>query len=88
MTPEQDERLVAAFEGIARHLDRLAAVGESEFRKKYLRRQRPKEATLTRVLTDEDKIRQDQGASEETLDRWLTLGPREQAYEARAAGKK
>lgn len=92
MTPEQEERLVAAFERIAEAFDFVAGSIDSiaktqlkDFAKRYPAKQKNVKATVTHVKTEEEKLREAQGQSDETLDEWTTLteetpGPREKKW--------
>lgn len=74
MTSAQEERLILAFESIA-------ATMVAEYAKKYPTRDRPADIEITRVLTEEDRVREDQGDTDEPLDRWTTLGTREEKFQ-------
>jgi DNA-binding ferritin-like protein len=93
MTPEQEERLVAAFERFAEALDFLAGsvetiakTAEKTYAKQYPAKQRNVKATVTHVKTDEERLKEEQGQSDENLRDWTTLeekeepGPREKAW--------
>jgi hypothetical protein len=91
MTPDERiaaelTQLVHAFNGISGSLERLAIVAEKWYDKTYPVRV-PRDAIVTRVPSNEDKLLEDLGASGDTeLEDWLTLnkqaeeenlGPRE-----------
>jgi hypothetical protein len=87
MTPEQEERLVVAFESMAETFDFIAGtldgIGKTLYRhhrKTFPKRKKPADATITHILTPEEQLRADQGESDEPIDEWTTLGPREAAY--------
>lgn len=93
MTEDQDERIVAAIEKIADAYDFMAGSLEAiattiaqHHAKTFPSRRTPAEATISRVPTDEDKLKETQGATGETLKDWTTLdeeeeiGPREKAW--------
>ena len=84
MTPEQEERLVTAIEGISTALTRIAGVEERISKRKYPERKTPDPATITRVKTEEDLAREDLGdTGEESLEDWLDIndiGPREREF--------
>ncbi len=65
-------RIATAFESIAVTLAQF-------YEKMYPPKHEPGDVTLTRIATEEDKIREAQGATEETTDQWLDIGPRERA---------
>ncbi len=94
MTPEQEERFVAAFETIAESIsyiagtvESIAAIAAQDLEKRYPPKRTPAEATVTRLKTEEELLRENQGATgEEKLEDWATLGddpttgPREAAW--------
>ena len=73
----REERLTAAFESIAQSLVKLATLSENRFDKEYPARKVPQDVTLTRIPNEEDRIREDQGASDESIEEWI--GIREKA---------
>ena len=77
MDDNREERLTAAFESIANSLVKLATLSENRFDKEYPARKAPQDVTLTRIPNEEDRIREEQGQSEETLEEWI--GIREKA---------
>lgn len=92
MTEEQEERLVAAFEQIATALTGIHDTEEKQFGKQWPERREVREAVYSRIPTEEDRIREEQGASGGSLKEWLTppedepIGERERAFlEAEAA---
>ncbi len=81
MTPEQEERLVSAFERLSEGIDFLAGTVEAWYRSTFPEKKQADEATVTHVMTEEEKLREEQGASDEPLEAWTTLlGDREKAY--------
>lgn len=71
MTPELENRLVLSFEKMARALDGLNETYKRHYAKEYP--DRPfREAVVTRVPTEEDKIREAQGAGGNSIDKWLS----------------
>lgn len=92
MTPTEQERIVVALEQIGAALHRLADVQAQEFRLKYPPIQAPKPATITRVKTEEELLREEQGQTGEDLEAWMTLndsiGPREREYLRAEAARK
>lgn len=91
MTPEQEERLVAAFEslaagvnGIAAAADLLAMNAEARLAVEHPPKpDTPREMVITRLKTEEDLIREEHGGedAEAPIDRWTSLGPREAEFE-------
>jgi len=77
MNEQTEERLTVAFERIADSLERLATLSENRYQHEFPTRKVPQDVTLTRVPTEEDRIREDQGASDEPLEEWI--GIREKA---------
>lgn len=84
MTPEQEERLVVAFEKIGEAVDFIAGSVDSiaktqlkDFGKRYPAKQKNVKATVTHVKTDEERLKEDQGQTDETLDEWTTLAEEE-----------
>jgi hypothetical protein len=86
MTVDQEERLVVALEKIA-----AAFAGIDDTRKKQFAKQWPepkefREAVYSRVPTEEDRLREEHGVTDEPLKEWLTvpeeelLGPREREF--------
>jgi hypothetical protein len=92
MTPEQDERLVSAFERIAEafdfmagSLDSIAKTQLKDYAKRYPAKQKNVKATVTHVKTEEERLKEDQGQTNESLEDWTTLtteppGPREKKW--------
>lgn len=77
MTTDLDERLVAAFEQIA---DALAGINDTQkrqFAKQWPEPTKRREAIITRVPTEEDLIREEQGASDEPIEEWIGLREKE-----------
>jgi hypothetical protein len=76
MTDEQinvfAERLVLSFEKVALALEGLNETYRRQFAKQYPERREVREAIVTRVPTREDKIREEQGASDRPLSEWLS----------------
>ena len=84
MTPEQEERLVTALEGISTALARIAHLQLTEFEIRHEPKPKPSPATITRIKTAEERLREDLGGDgTESLEEWVTLeelGPRELEY--------
>lgn len=78
MNENQAERLVVAFESLADTLSKW-------YKSAYPERE-PKETVISRVKTDEDKLKEEQGdTGEESLDEWTQLGRHEARFEAQQA---
>ncbi len=73
------ERIAIAFEEIA-------LTGHKFFDKLYPVRTELRDALVTHRQTEEEKLREDQGASEETDEEWV--GPRERQYEEAQARRR
>lgn len=68
------ERLATAHESIAKTLSQF-------YEKMYPPKHEPRDVQLTRVPDTIDKLKESQGASEETTEDWLTnVGPREREF--------
>lgn len=93
MTEEQDERIIIAIEKIADAYDFMAGSLEAiattlaqHHAKTFPSKRTPAEATISRVPTDEDKLKESQGSTPGSLKEWTTLdeeeeiGPREKAW--------
>ena len=95
MTEEQEERLVTAFEQIATALTGIHDTKEKQFGKQWPERKEVREAVYSRVPTEEDRIREGQGASNQPIpiEDWYSdlgepelVGERERAFlDAQAA---
>lgn len=86
MTPDQEERIVVAWEKIAGALEGLNDRSERAFAKQYPDKER-REAIGSRVPTPEDKIRENQGVGAKSDIEWLSelqddrfIGDREAEY--------
>ena len=87
MTEDQFERLVVSFESIAKSLGEIGVIGQRIYDHKYPERGAPREAVLTRIKSEEDLIKERQGATGESVAEWLTgyedaefIGDRERAF--------
>lgn len=94
MTKEQEERLVAAWEGVARGLGDLNETARSAISKQWPEARQPREAVITRLPTAEDKIKAQTGNTDGPVDEWLgefdpeeDIGPREKEFIAGQARK-
>jgi hypothetical protein len=74
---KREERAVLALEKLADALTVLATLSQRVVDRDYPVRTEPRDATITRIPTTEDRLRADQGATGETEEEWLELGPRE-----------
>jgi hypothetical protein len=70
MNENQAERLVNAFEKIAEALTRRATLDADRFAIEHPPRREPKDVTITKPKDDEDRLREDQGSTDEPLDEW------------------
>lgn len=82
MTFEQYERLVAAFEKIANALTGIYETQQGQFAKQWPERKEIRDAVKTRVPTEEDLIREQHGASSESIQEWLHV-PEEEFFGSR-----
>ena len=83
MTPEQEERLVCAFESIAVRLGGIGKTLELDYAKKYPTPRGPTEPTVTHVKTEDELLRESLGETgEKTTEDWLDIGigPREREF--------
>ena len=77
MDDNREERLTLAFERIADSLVKLATLSENRFDKEYPAKKVPLDVTLTRIPNEEDRIREDQGATGEPLEEWIGIREKE-----------
>ena len=77
---ESLDRDTRAMERLADSFERITDLMAKFYDKMYPAKHEPRDVTLTRIPTEEDKIREAQGATEETTDEWLDIGPRERAF--------
>jgi hypothetical protein len=79
---EEDERAMArmasAFEEIADTLTAWYKLDQQRFEKEFPVKVKPEDATVTTIASDEDALREAQGASSEPLEEWT--GQREQEF--------
>ncbi len=95
MTEDQQERLVAAWEGVARGLGELNETARRAISKQWPDSRERSDAIVTRIPTAEDKIRAQTGNTTEPIEEWLSgfdddddkeeMGPREKEFLARQA---
>jgi hypothetical protein len=94
LTKDQDERLVTAWEGIAKGLGDLNEIARTAIGKQWPDPRKPREATLTKLPTPEEKRQQETGNSTGPVEEWLgefdteeEIGPREKEFLAGQAEK-
>jgi len=73
MTNEQEERLVMAFELIAQSMAGIHETKRKEFEKRWPSPGERREAVVTRVLSEEDRIREKHGEEGGSIADWLGL---------------
>jgi hypothetical protein len=90
VTKDQEERLVAAWEGLAKGLGDLNEIARTAIAKQWPDPRSPREATISRVPTAEDKIKAQTGNTDGPIEEWLgefdteeEIGPREREFLAR-----
>jgi hypothetical protein len=89
MTPEQEERMIMALEMASMALASMAKTYELQYFKTYPPQRMPRDIEVTRPLTKEEELRQNQGATgESTTQEWMTLdeqeiGPRTREFDQR-----
>jgi hypothetical protein len=66
------ERFVVSFEKLGAALEGLNETYRRHFERLYPERPLRREAVVTRVPTEEDRLREAQGADSKPLDRWLS----------------
>jgi hypothetical protein len=71
ITPNQIERLVSSFEAIAIALKGIHEETKNAGTRFWPERREQRPAILTRVETEEDKIKKSQGASRRPISEWL-----------------
>lgn len=78
MTDEQQERLIRAFEAsasaqirIAQSLESLHGTAQAAIRHQWPDQRPPREAVVTRVPTEADKVRETQTGNAKSTDEWL-----------------
>jgi hypothetical protein len=87
MNMKQEERLVVSFERISEALEALSGTGKRFFDKQFPEPREHREAIISRIPTAEDKLKIEQGNTNNPLGEWLSLdseeeelGPRERAF--------
>jgi hypothetical protein len=94
MTEDQEERLVSAWEGIAKGLGDLHEIAKTAIAKQWPEARQPREANITRIPSAEDKIKAQTGNTDGPIDEWLSefdpeeeIGPREREFLAKQAAR-
>lgn len=77
MSDLPSERISASLEKIAEALTRLAVVAEHAVYRQFPIKREAEDATITRIPTDEDKLRESLGDTGETFDEWIGLREQE-----------
>jgi hypothetical protein len=87
MTKDQEERLVNAWEGIAKGLGDLNEIARTAISKQWPDPRIPREANITRIPTPEDKLKKETGNTDGPISEWLEefdpeeeIGPREREF--------
>src|SRR5690349_7689649 len=83
-----EERAVVAFERIADALTAYANIEAERFKRQYPERREPREATVTHIPTEEDKLRANLHGPEKTLKEWLQPGSFERKFEHSESARK
>jgi hypothetical protein len=94
VTKDQEERLVAAWEGIAKGLGDLNETARSAISQQWPDVREPREAVVSRIPTPEEKARAQTGNTTGPIGEWLgefepeeEIGPREKEFLAGQAQK-
>jgi hypothetical protein len=78
---EADERAMAriatALEIIAGAFSSWYNLESQRLKKEFPPKHEPRESTFTRIPTAEDRLRAAQGATGESIEEWMQIGPRE-----------
>jgi len=80
------ERMARSMEDIRDVLTHWVNIEQKRFDKEYPAKREPKDATITHIPTAEDRLKEEQGASEEPIEEWTGL--REQEFIARQRSNK
>ena len=87
MTEDQEERLVSAWEGIAKGLGDLHEIARQAISKQWPEARPTREAVISRLPSAEDKIKAQTGNTDGPIDEWLgefdpeeEIGPREREF--------
>ena len=73
MTDDIDERVLAALETIGSSLARLAKAYEERLAKEHPPAKIPREAVISKIPDEEERTREEQGASDEPIEEWVGL---------------
>jgi hypothetical protein len=94
MTKEQEERLVAAWEAMAKGLGEFNEIARTAIGKQWPEARTPREATVTKLPTAEEKLKKQTGNTEGPVEEWLgefdpeeEIGPREKEFIERTGRK-
>lgn len=79
------ERMAEAYDFMAGSLEAIATTLAEHHSKTFPSKRYASDATISKIKTDEEKLREEQGQSEETLKEWTSLdeeeiGPREKKW--------
>lgn len=92
MTRDQEERLVTAWEGIAKGLGDLNEAARSAISKQWPEARERREAVVTKLPTPEEKRKQATGNTIGSIEEWIgefdpeeEIGPREKEFLAKQA---
>jgi len=87
VTEDREERLVLAWEALAAGLGALNEIARTAISKQWPDPREPREAVVTRLPTEEDKIKEKSGNTDIPLGEWLgefdpeeEIGPREREF--------
>ena len=67
------ERFVVAAESIAANLERLYSLESKRLEYEYPPKHEPSEPIITKLPTEEDRLREEQGETDETLEDWFNI---------------
>ena len=95
MTKEQEERLVAAWEALAKGLGELNEIARAAIAKQWPKPKPVREAVISKLPTAEDKLRKETGNTDGSVEEWLgefdseeEIGPREKEFLERSGQSK
>lgn len=87
MTKDQEERLVVAWEGVARGLGAINEIARSAISKQWPESRERREAVVTKLPTPEEKLQEQTGNTTGPIEQWLgefdpeeEIGPREREF--------
>ncbi len=93
MTPDQDERLVSAFERgatalgeIAEAVEFLAMTSDARLALEYPAKPKPPDMTVTKTKDPDEDLKDELYGEDrhDPIEKWTSIGPREQAFQASA----